>query len=920
MHPNPSIRTFYEFQPIFPLTHGWQLLLAFVLAMALAVFVIWLSLQDSGKLPRGIAALFVFLRIIALAGLIVYLLNPNQRSETRIVKESRLPVLIDTSLSMGLASGDRNSQTSVRRIDSVVDWLANREGIQPFRAKHEIMIYRFDESEQPELVASYPKLKPSLPDANALQANSLRVREDLSSSRFFGWLASAVAFIGMALLVSWIGSLFGTTGSSVRAILVCASTMMFVGALILFAWADLRAPEFGFLCSVGWISTENSTSVSKIPDPSIVTDEIISNPAAIDWTNALTPRGASTQIGAALQSIVNQERGGPIAGLILITDGGNNAGISPIRGMAAASDAGIPIFPVGLGSSEIARNVEVVDVQAPPRVFPADKFQIKGMIKAYGLAGTSVQVTLFSVDERNQEAETMESETMIVLSEDGEGVPVNFNVSQLEQGKRRYLVRVANVVGDLEQRDNERSALVEIVDRQTRVLLMAGGPTREFRFLRNQLYRDKDILLNVWLQSAQEGADQEADVLLKEFPKTRAELFKFDCIIGFDPDWRILTTEQTQLLERWVAEKAGGMIVIAGPVNTPEWTRRPRGDEAIDNIRRLYPVSFYSQGSAQLRLGRFGGSQAFPLDFSREGRAAEYLWLGDTAADSKSSWSRFEGVFGYYAVNEPKAGADVLANFADPSTSVDDRLPIYLASQFYGAGRVFFQASGEMWRVRRLDVEYFQQYYTKLIRWASQGRLLRDSTRGVLFTDRERCWLGDLVKVQAMLTNLQDEPLTVPEVNAILTRPDGSTEALVLRTAPNAIRPGSYTGQFPASLEGEYRVSMTIPDSTETDVLTAAVLASIPDLEKERPQRNDALLSAMAEKTKGHYYIGMDSLDLPSGDPFSPTQLIQPQDQVTYLTGSVDLGFQRKLMIWLWIIITYVLALEWTIRRLHKLA
>ena len=573
-----------------------------------------------------------------------------------------------------------------------------------------------------------------------------------------------------------------------------------------------------------------------------------------------------------------------------------------------------------MGSRDIAKNVEVVDVQAPPRVLPADNFQIRCLIKASGLSGTTVRVVLSSVDEKSEQAELIEAETTVVLAGDGQAVPISFNASRSEQGKRRYVVRVAPVAGDRDPRDNERAVLVEFVDRPTRVLMIAGGPTREFRFLRNQLYRDQDVLLSVWLQSAQDGADQEADRILKAFPADRDDLFEFDCIVALDPDWRVLTSEQTQRLERWVAEKAGGIIVIAGPVNTPEWTRRPRGDAAIDNIRRLYPVAFYNQGSAQLKLGRFGGEQPFPLSFSREGRAAEFLWLGDTAADSQSGWSRFEGVFGYYAVNEPKAGAQVLANFADPSTAVDEQLPIYLASQYYGAGRVFFQASGEMWRMRRLDVEYFQQYYTKLIRWASQGRLLRDSTRGVLFTDRERCWMGDLVEVQAILTNLQDEPMTVPEVNAILTQPDGSNVALVLRTAPNAIRPGSYIAQFTASMEGDYRVTLPIPDSTELEVLSAQVESSIPDLEKERPQRNDELLSAMAEQTRGRYQIGMPELGLPSSNPLPLHQLIQPQDQVTYLTGSVNLDFRRKLMIWLWMIITSVLALEWVIRRLHKLA
>jgi hypothetical protein len=340
----------------------------------------------------------------------------------------------------------------------------------------------------------------------------------------------------------------------------------------------------------------------------------------------------------------------------------------------------------------------------------------------------------------------------------------------------------------------------------------------------------------------------------------------------------------------------------------------------MDKIRALYPVSFYSQGSAQLKLGRFGGSDPFPLEFTREGRAAEFLWMGDSAAESQSTWNGFEGVFGYYAVNEAKAGADVLAHFADPSTAVEDRLPIYLASHFYGAGRVFFQASGEMWRVRKLDVAFFQEYYTRLIRWISQGRLLRDSQRGVLLTDRERCWVGDSISIQAILRDIQDEPLMVPTVAAVLKRPDGNTQPLALKSAPNAVRPGSYSATFNTSMAGNYQISLPVPDSLEMEVLTTTVLAGIPDREREKSQRNDSLLLEIAEKTGGHYYVGISEFDVPKSDPNSPASLLIPQDQITFLTGTRNLDFQRKLMIWLLACLAATLALEWIVRRANKLA
>ena len=705
-----------------------------------------------------------------------------------------------------------------------------------------------------------------------------------------------------------------------------AGVLAIVLSVIVCAVGDLAAPQIPLLDSMGLTHRdESSPTTATDPAPVASPDELAANSADSstnpgEWKKTLAPRGTSTKIGSAIQAIVNKEKGGPIAGIVLFSDGQSNAGLPVERSTAAANNAGIPIYTVGIGSAEQPKNVLIADLQAPARVFPGDKFQIKALVKAFGLEGRTARVQLFSVDEQESEAQTLEDEISVRLLPNGEPASVEFAVSREQEGKRRYEIRAESFEEDLDLQDNSRRCMVEIIRQKTNILLIAGGPTREFRFLRNQLFRDDEIFLNVWLQSAEEGADQESDVLLYSFPQTREELYEIDCIIAFDPDWRKLNVVQTRLLEKWISEQAGGLITVAGPVNTPQWTRQPRGDEQVDIIRRIYPVSFYNQGSAVLKLGRFGGSTPFPLSFSRAGRSADFLWIGDSAGISQETWAQFDGVFGYYAVNDPKPGADVLANFGDPETAIEDTFPIYLASQFYGAGRVFFQASGEMWRVRRLDVEYFQQYYTKLIRWASQGRLNRDSTRGVLLTDRERCWMGDAVAVQAILKDAQDNPLDYPQVEASIRTPNGVNQTITLRSNPAAASPGSFSGSFVASSDGEFRISLPVPESPELDVLTASVTASIPDLEKEKPQRNDAVLDRISRSTGGTYIFQGDLQGVSPVQPLSALQTIPPQDQETIIAGTFDRFFKRRLMMWSLALMTLCFSLEWILRRLQKLA
>jgi hypothetical protein len=709
--------------------------------------------------------------------------------------------------------------------------------------------------------------------------------------------------------------------------------VMLVAGVVVFAVANLRAPGISWQTIVGLQQPDFATQVQQQLAQSQTDvepeDEITSRePDQIQWQQQLVPRGVETRIGDAVRFVVNKERSGPVAGIVLITDGGNNGGIDVKAASQLAQSAAIPVFTIGMGSDRRPVNARVVDLEAPKRVYPGDKFTMTGFVQSYGLEDRLVKIELLSTTpsttggEDDSQNETFEEEQSLRLSTDGEVQTVKFEATPGEAGLKQYILRVVAPDEDIEPRDNEKTARVQVVERKTRILLMAGGPTREFRFLRNQLYRDRDTTLDVLLQSGSVGMSQEADTVLDDFPQLADELFEYDCIIAFDPDWLALDAFQMELLDRWVAEMAGGLIVVAGPVFTPEWSGFRRGrDDRVDTVKGLYPVVYYTQGAPNLSLGRFGGEAAWPLDFTRDGLEAEFLWLEDDPLDSEATWNTFAGVYGYYAVKDPKPGARVYARFSNPETAIDGELPIYLAGQLYGAGRVFFQASGEMWRVRAVDERYFESYYTKLIRWVSQGRLLRDSSRGVLLVDKDRCLLGEQITVRAILNDAQHQPLTDDEVSAALLQPDGSRTTITLKRVRDAARDGMYETQFTALQEGDYRIELTPPMSADEEFLTAEVRVRVPALELERPQRNDPLLKQFAQQTQAEYYIGFDAaMRRGSVTRASLPSVLEPNEQVVYLPESLDSDFDQQLMGWLIALICGVLCLEWLIRRLSKLA
>ncbi len=924
-------RTVLRFNRLQLLSEGWHWLVMFGVFALIMAYVVLMYRRDSQDLSRGVRWSLVVLRVSAFTAILFFFLDLERGVERKLVIDSRVAILVDVSQSMARQDPDPTTgATGLTRIGLVVEALADSEFLRDLRQQHAVSIYRFGSTAIPELLTSLPKEQQASVGSSDDEIKKLAVVEGRAKT-------TAHVGFGLLTLTLFSGIVYLLFGRNVKqgegaswALLV--AMVAAIAAVVVLAVASLRVPHTNVLALMGWLPTPK---IDAADDENLNEETETKRVVYWDvdkWSLELNPQANETRLGDAIKAIVQKERGGPFAGIIILTDGGSNAGSSLDVAATTAQDARIRLFPVGIGSTSQPRDVRAVDLEAPQRVYPGDSFRLKAYVQAFGLDGRNLDVNLFVRPENDDNAEPVLVDTRAVeIVGDATTVPIEFETDPPEGGKWIYILEITPPAGVQVKQTGEddekgetryrRFAHVEVVLDESKVLLIAGGATREYRFLRNALHRDSDVSLHVLLQTAEPGTAQEGDELYLDFPDDPEKFFDFDCIIAFDVDWLAFTESDIRLLERWVAEKAGGLIVVTGPVFTPEWSRMGRGsDPRVDLLKGLYPVQFIGEGSAVLTVGKVGGNVPWPLQFTRDGLTAKFLWLKDDAISSEEAWAEFDGVFGYFAVRDSKQGAAVYARFSDPDeTSLDNRLPIYLAGHFYGSGRVFFQASGEMWRLRALDPEYFAQYYTKLIRWVSQGRLLRDSSRGVLLVDKERCFVGDIVTVSSVLTDAQFRPLNDETVEGQLVSPDGSRTALTLRALKDSSREGEYQTQFTVTTNGDYQIELAPPESRLEELLTADIIVSSSKAETQDPLLNEAELEMLATRTSGRYFANGLPETGSAGDA-NLVSTIAPNDQETVMSGSPDRRFKEMLMGWLMALLVGVLSMEWLIRRLSKLA
>src|SRR5690606_18115654 len=85
---------------------------------------------------------------------------------------------------------------------------------------------------------------------------------------------------------------------------------------------------------------------------------------------------------------------GTLAGMLVITDGNNNAGQAVELAAKSAADAQVPVATVGIGRESAAHNLRVADLQAPSRAFRGDEMPVVGYVQYSGETSAAVTVSL----------------------------------------------------------------------------------------------------------------------------------------------------------------------------------------------------------------------------------------------------------------------------------------------------------------------------------------------------------------------------------------------------------------------------------------------------------------------------------------------------------------------------------------------
>ncbi len=455
-------------------------------------------------------------------------------------------------------------------------------------------------------------------------------------------------------------------------------------------------------------------------------------------------------------------------------------------------------------------------------------------------------------------------------------VPFHVRLETLGNHALQVKVRaVSREVREITQANNALATVVRVANDKARVLLIDGTMRWEYHYLANALGRDPTVKLDQVVFSQPRTGNLPEDKLAavghpqmalpRASPGKEDPLEVYDCIFLGDVPAAKLSLEERRRLERYVDQRGGTLVLLAGKHFFPmEYFDGP--DAATDPLLKLLPIS-------EARSWQPAGG--FNLALTVDGKATAFLQLEPDQETNSKRFAEFPK-HSWGLTGKPKPGATILAVSAAPEaqrpnakSAAKDQAG-FLVQQNYGLGRVLLVGIDSTWRWRyRVGDVYHHRFWGQVVRWAASDKLLPGGNRFVRFGSREpivrhgqpaaiTVRLGENVPLPksgaSMQVRLWRQSADGKETQAALAPLTGSQHGRLFEAQVRDLRAGDYRIEVDIpELHAELAVP---PDPEEQKLVRRNWFTVLPETEGELFDlgTNESLLRSLAEVSHGRLF------------------------------------------------------------------
>ncbi|NOY77351.1 MAG: VWA domain-containing protein [Calditrichaeota bacterium] len=586
--------------------------------------------------------------------------------------------------------------------------------------------------------------------------------------------------------------------------------------------------------------------------------------------DSLSFTGDGTDISQALQDVRKNLLNHYFSAVILISDGIYNTGENPVY---LAQNYDVPVYTVGIGDPTEKKDVLIARVLTNEVVYAKNRVPVDVVVTHFGFEGQKVMVFL------KQAGKVLDSKPLTLGPSNQEEV-VHLFFTPLREGFQKYEVSISGLKSEFTRINNRRSFYVKVLKSKLKVLILAGGPSPDVKFVRRILDDDKNMDVTILAQKRGGG--------YYVIPRARKWFsVNFDAFVLIDfPRWTVRSDLRKFLDEKLVGPRHS-LLFIEG--------------ENLQNsdLRFLQPVLPFKVDQAPRQL------REVYLQLTPAGEVEDILRVGDNLETTLGLWQDLPPVDTYLQNYSPLPGTKILA-VVDPAKSklppsVQFKKPLILVRNVGKEKSVALMFENVwrwdlmMWGIGKND-EVLQKFLTRTVRWLAT----RMETKPVqLKTDRQIYRSGEEAVFLGQVYDKAFKPVDGADFK-VRVKSGKDTLTLLLDNIGN----GKYEGRFRIPAAGTYTYKGTaFLNDMKLGTASGKFSAGEFQIEFLQTRMNEKLLQQISARTSGTFYLPRNVSRLKKDLKFSSREL---SSENTYTLWNV----------WLLLaVIIFLFVIEWSIRR-----
>ncbi len=541
----------------------------------------------------------------------------------------------------------------------------------------------------------------------------------------------------------------------------------------------------------------------------------------------LKPGGNQTDISGSIKDVAGNLGEGSLLGLIMISDGAFTTGENPEY---ALSKMRLPVSFISPGKMGSVKDLSLTLNKPPATGYLNSSLRVRGELGLYNIATKSISLKILQNNKLFKEME-------IPIKAGDKKAGFAFNLPCDKEGNYRYRVEIPNLESELTYDNNNTEFLLKVVKERLKVLILAGKPSWDIKFLISALRTDPNASVDTWIKLLENRWARSKDSKLQKAQR------------NFDPSKSISDADIIVLngiSEKEIAPFAAEIISrvesgLSGLLLLPSSRGYADLGYSGSELEKILPVNLKNEkwrgtpGNMQLM------TQDPPYNFLR---------IVDDPIENMGFFRtlpKFDGLFDY---QEPKSGSEILLSSTVRNTA-GTAIPFMVKSK-YGQGNVVMFTGGPIWpmgfRMASTDrgIQNYTGFMVNLLKWLANRR--EDAQVAIEFpTSRGFAGQPLSVKVWVMDGKRKLQEGAQVELN-VTDEKDIKTRLTCMETSEK----GCYETSFIPAERGLFKIETAARFRGKLlGKAQSEILVETPTSEFDNPEIQFELMSRIASMTGG---------------------------------------------------------------------